>query len=162
MLIDIHAFADQFLIAFPNINNGVDDKRVDAGSNHPIGMVVAVEGDGGARSVEVLGHRHPHREDLAVLPLALARSELRRWSTVDHAAVVDGREALVFFVLPLLVVLFFPLVVLFSAPGHRSISSACGSLRACDLLLPCDKGRAPLASCRRWPPLGVLEAFCAP
>ena len=29
-------------------DDGIDDKRVNAGSDHPVGMVVAVEGDGGA------------------------------------------------------------------------------------------------------------------
>ena len=52
-------------------DDGVDDERVDAGSDHPDGMVVTVEGDGGARLVEVLGHRHPYRKDLTAFPLVL-------------------------------------------------------------------------------------------
>ena len=55
----------------------VDDKQVDTGSDHPVGVVVVVEGDGGARLVEILGHRHPCCKDLAVLPLVLPRGELR-------------------------------------------------------------------------------------
>ena len=74
-------------------------------------MAISVEGDGGARPVEVLGHRHPCYEDLAVLPLALPCGELRRGSTVDHVAVVDGWEALVFFASSLVFALIFLWVV---------------------------------------------------
>ena len=90
----------------------VDDKREDAGSDHPVGVVIAVEGDGGVRPVEVLGYRHPCRKDLAALPLALPRGELCRGSTVDQVAVVDGREAFIFNVSLLIFTLVFPLVVL--------------------------------------------------
>ena len=76
-------------------------------------MVVTVEGDGGARPVEVLGHRHPCRKDLVALPLALPRGELRRGPTVDHVAVVDGRETFVFLVAPLVVAFVSPLVIFF-------------------------------------------------
>ena len=96
-----------------------------------------------------------------MLPLVLPHGELRRGSTVDHIAVVDGREALVFFVSLFVVDLIFPLVVFLQPQAVEVFFSACCSLRACDLLLPCDRGRALLASCRRWPPLGVLEAFAS-
>jgi len=58
-------------------DDGVDDERLDTGSDNLVRVVVAVEGDGGARPVEVLWHCHPCREDLAALPLALPRGELR-------------------------------------------------------------------------------------
>ena len=49
----------------------VDDEWVDARGDYLVGMVVSIEGDGGVRPVEVLGHRHPCCEDLAALPLVL-------------------------------------------------------------------------------------------
>ena len=93
-------------------DDGVDDERVDAGCDNPVGVVVTVEGDGSARPVEVLWHYHPCCEDLAVLPLTLSRGKLRRGSTVDHEAVVDGRESLIVFTSTLVVTFILPLVVL--------------------------------------------------
>ena len=43
MLTDIRALADQFLIAFPNINN---DERIAPGVRDPVWVVTEIEGDG--------------------------------------------------------------------------------------------------------------------
>ena len=50
----------------------VDDKRVDAGGDDPVRVVIAIKGNGGARQVEVLRHRHPCCKNLPALPLALS------------------------------------------------------------------------------------------
>ena len=57
-------------------NDRVDDERVDTGSDNLVGVIIAVEGDGGARPVEILWHCHPCCEDLTALPLVLSRGEL--------------------------------------------------------------------------------------
>jgi len=93
-------------------DDGVDDERVDARGDYLVGVVVSIEGDGGARPAELLGHRHPCREDLTAFPLALPCGLLRRGPTVDHVTVVDGRETFIVFVVPLVAIFLFLLVVL--------------------------------------------------
>ena len=71
-------------------------------------VVVAVEGDGSARPVEVLGHRHPNRKDLPTLPLALSRHELRRGPAIGHVTIVNyGEPIIVLVAAPLVPLSFF-------------------------------------------------------
>ena len=74
-------------------------------------MALSIEGDGGARPAEVLGHRHSCREDLTTSPLALSCGQLRKGSTVDHVTVVDGRETVVGLVVLLIAALLLLRVV---------------------------------------------------
>ena len=86
-------------------------ERVDARGNYLVGVVLSIEGDGGARPAEVLGHRHSCREDLTTFPLALPHGQLCRGPTIDHVAIVDGWETVVVLVVLLVAALFLLWVV---------------------------------------------------
>jgi len=93
-------------------DDGADDEWIDAGGDDLVGVVVAVEGDVGARLAEILQHRHPFLKDFPSFPLALLRGELRQGPTIDHVAVMDGGEPFVVLASTLVVTLVLPLVVL--------------------------------------------------
>jgi len=102
-------------------DDGVDDERVDTRGDYSVGVVVSIEGDGGARLVEVLGHRHPCRKNLTAFSLALPCGQLRRGSAIDHVAVMDGREVVVVFVVPFVAALLFLLVITGVLPEPQAV-----------------------------------------
>ena len=90
----------------------VDDEWIDTRADNPVGMIVTVKCDEGARPVEVLQHYHPCRKDLSMFPLALSGGELCCGPAIDHVAVMDCREPLIILTAALVVTLVSPLVVL--------------------------------------------------
>ena len=109
---DVEATVHQHLRELGVDDDGVDDERVDAGSDNLVGVVVAVQGDGGDRPVEILWHCHPCCEDHAALPLMLSRGKLRRGSVIDHVTVMDGVESLIVFTSTLVIAFILPIVIL--------------------------------------------------
>ena len=71
-----------------------------------------VEGDGGVGPVEVVRHRHLDRKDFPALPLVLSRCELCRRPAIDHVAVVNYEEPVIFLADTSVVVLVLLLVIL--------------------------------------------------
>jgi hypothetical protein len=90
----------------------VDDEWIDTWADDSVGMIVTVEGDGGARLAEVLWHYHSCRKDLPSFPLALLRGDLCSRPAIDHVAVMDYGELLVVLASALVVAFVLPLVVL--------------------------------------------------
>jgi len=90
----------------------VDDEWVDVGVDDAVGVVITVEGVGGARLVKILGHCHPDCKDLSMFPLALSRCELDCGTAIDHITVVNNRETVVILAATFVITLVFLLVVL--------------------------------------------------